>query len=228
MLIECPSCARRYTITRATLGSGGREVACSACDTRWFAAAELAAMAPIIRAEAHSERSRPPSHAALSSPASGRPAAGGRLGLPRVAPVLALGVALLCAASAAIAARIPLVRHVPQLGPLFAAVGLPANVRGLSLAGVETRRDVSGREAYLDIAGDIANVRTGTTPLPALRLTILGADGQPLYGWTERPPKPRLAEGERVPFHARLAAPPAEGRSVIVRFASADEEAPAR
>ena len=45
-------------------------------------------------------------------------------------------------------------------------------------------------------------------------------DGRELYVWTARGPKPRLGAHERVPFRARLAAPPAGVRDVLVKFAA--------
>ena len=44
-------------------------------------------------------------------------------------------------------------------------------------------------------------------------------DGRELYVWTARPPKTRLGTRERVSFRARLAAPPAGVREVLVKFA---------
>lgn len=36
MLIDCPSCARSYHVSRVALGESGRHVVCQFCDTRWF------------------------------------------------------------------------------------------------------------------------------------------------------------------------------------------------
>ncbi len=221
-----------YQVADAALGAKGRNVSCGQCDARWFVAApadKASERVAEIRAEAHSERSRPASYAELYGTAALPKAAHRRtLTFPRIAPAVAVVLALTALPSALIAARLPLVRHVPQLGGIFAAMGLPANLRGLSLAGVATHRGGGGREAFLDVEGEIANVRAGTTPLPPLRLTIIDAAGQPIYGWTEPAPKPHLDAGEHVTFHARLVTPPPAGTKVIVRFASAAEAAGTR
>jgi hypothetical protein len=47
---------------------------------------------------------------------------------------------------------------------------------------------------------------------------LRGAEGQMLYTWSNDPPLPSLAAGDAVPFRARLAAPPADAREVLVRF----------
>ncbi len=36
MLIDCPSCARSYHVSRAAIGETGRTVVCQICNTRWF------------------------------------------------------------------------------------------------------------------------------------------------------------------------------------------------
>jgi hypothetical protein len=61
--------------------------------------------------------------------------------------------------------------------------------------------------------------------VPPVALTVLGADGQAKYAWTTPAPKARLEAGETIAFRARLAAPPAEGADVLVRFASAEPKA---
>ncbi len=55
--------------------------------------------------------------------------------------------------------------------------------------------------------------------LPNLRLTLRGEDGREMYVWTARGPKSSLSAHERVAFRARLAAPPAGVRDVLVKFA---------
>jgi predicted Zn finger-like uncharacterized protein len=44
MLIDCPSCARSYHVSRAALGESGRNVVCQICDTRWYVEAPRAEM----------------------------------------------------------------------------------------------------------------------------------------------------------------------------------------
>ena len=56
--------------------------------------------------------------------------------------------------------------------------------------------------------------------MPNLRLALRGEDGREIYVWTARAPKISLSARERVPFRARLAAPPAGVRDVLVKFAA--------
>ena len=75
------------------------------------------------------------------------------------------------------------------------------------------------------ITGEIVNLRESETPAPNLRLALRAEDGRELYVWTVRGPKYRLGPQERVAFRARLAAPPAGVRDVLVKFSAAGDKA---
>ena len=97
---------------------------------------------------------------------------------------------------------------------------MPVNLRGLIIADVRaTVTEQADGQGELLVTGEIANLRDGETPAPNLRLALCGADGRELYVWTARPPKTCLGTRERVSFRARLAAPPAGVREVLVKFA---------
>ena len=135
------------------------------------------------------------------------------------APTLVL-IGLVVAATAAIAARAAIVSIAPATAAVYASVGLPVNLRGLIIADVRaTFTEQADGQGELLVTGEIANLRDGETPAPNLRLTLCGGDGRQLYVWTVRAPKTRLGTRERVPFRARLAAPPAGVREVLVKFA---------
>jgi hypothetical protein len=142
-----------------------------------------------------------------------------------VAPALVLG-GLVIAATTAIAARAALVSIAPATAAVYAAVGMPVNLRGLTIGDVRatvTHETESQRE--LVITGEIANLRDRETPAPNLRLALRGEDGRELYVWTARGPKKSLGARERVAFRARLAAPPAGVRDVLVKFATPGDKA---
>jgi len=113
------------------------------------------------------------------------------------------------------------VRMAPQLASAFEMVGLPVNVRGLKLSAVESGlvEDAAGR--FLVVEGDVTNVAKGSTKVPPIEVAVKDAAGQTLYSWKTDPPRSELEPAELMRFRARLAAPPATGQSVQVRFASA-------
>ena len=129
-------------------------------------------------------------------------------------------VGLVIAGTTAIVARAAIVSTAPATAAVYAGVGLRVNLRGLMIADVRaTVTQPSEGQGELLITGEIANLRDSETRAPNLRLALRGEDGRALYIWTTRPPKTSLGARERVPFRARLAAPPAGVREVLVKFA---------
>jgi hypothetical protein len=152
---------------------------------------------------------------AIDCPPPRRWRAGGGAG-----PAFAL-VGLVIAATLAIAARAAIVSIAPPTAGVYALAGMPVNLPGLSIADVRvTTTQQSDSPGELLVTGEIANLRDGETAAPNLRLALRADDGRELYVWTARGPKSRLAAYERVRFRARLAAPPAGVRDVLVKFAA--------
>jgi predicted Zn finger-like uncharacterized protein len=141
---------------------------------------------------------------------------------PRKSSRKGLGVAAIAAASAlivlAIAARTTVVRAIPDLAGLYAAIGLPVNLRGLEFRDVRTTSETQDGIAVLVIEGEVANIAKHAVEVPRVRLAVLGTGGQELYSWTALLPRSTLSEDEKVSFRSRLASPPPEGREVLVRF----------
>ena len=118
-----------------------------------------------------------------------------------------------------IAARATIVSIAPATAAVYAGVGLPVNLSGLSIAGVHvTVEQQTEGPGELVITGEIENLRDDKTSVPDLHLALRGEDGREIYVWTAKGPKMSLSARERVPFRARLAAPPAGVRDVLVKF----------
>jgi hypothetical protein len=114
--------------------------------------------------------------------------------------------------------RAAVVRFVPQTASLFSAVGLPVNLRGLSLDNVKTSIDAHEGVTVLVVEGTIANVTRQPLEVPRLRFAVRNVAGYEVYAWTALPAEPVLAPGDRAPFRSRLASPPADAQDIIVRF----------
>lgn len=125
---------------------------------------------------------------------------------------------------AMVGARNDVVRYLPQTAPLFAAIGLPVNLRQLTFEKVRISRDENGGDG-LTITGTIASVADKAVKVPRLRFAARNASGQEIYTWTEAPAKAVLTPGERLDFRTRLAAPPDDAKDVLVRFADGSEPA---
>jgi predicted Zn finger-like uncharacterized protein len=138
--------------------------------------------------------------------------------LRRVANLPMLIAVLLAALSALLHWRDKVVRYAPQTASLFAAVGLPVNLRGLTFEGVTSSTELSDGMPVLIIEGTIVNVTTRPLDVPRLRFALRNGAGHEVYAWTTQPAKPRLGSGNGLAFRTRLASPPPDGRDVIVRF----------
>jgi predicted Zn finger-like uncharacterized protein len=110
------------------------------------------------------------------------------------------------------------VRAAPQTAPLYAALGLPVNLRGLLIADVTTDTLTSEGVQVLVVQGRIASAAKRTIEVPRLRFAVRNASGNEIYSWTTLPSRTLLGPGETFAFQSRLAAPPPETRDVLVRF----------
>lgn len=248
MLIVCPSCASRYELDGAKLGPDGRKVRCAACQTQWHVAPEpelpeaptaeetqallnaeleqAAAIEAQVSALAAEQALEPP----VEPPVRARRGAGrtvrktaGKVRKPRLQAVplpAALAMAGLALLGVLLWQRDRAVRVAPQLASAFETLGFPVNVRGLKLSAVESGliEDMAGR--FLVVEGDVTNITKGNARVPPIEVAVKDAAGQTLYSWKTDPPRSELEPSELMRFRARLAAPPAAGQSVLVRFAS--------
>ncbi|RXF70845.1 zinc-ribbon domain-containing protein [Hansschlegelia zhihuaiae] len=132
-----------------------------------------------------------------------------------VAVAAALGVA---ACGIVVGERVALVRAAPSLASLYAAVGLPVNVRGLSIDELKSVEEIEEGVPLLLVTGVVRNDSREAVDVPRLRLAVTGGGDRELYAWTTVAARAKLAPGESAAFRARLASPPADGRGIAVRF----------
>jgi predicted Zn finger-like uncharacterized protein len=216
MVVVCRTCSATYHIPDEILGDETRRFRCSRCGHSWDIQPRptLAGSLAPFRGAAPTVQTAP-----RQAPRLGRLAAGLRR---RAAPVAC--AAALAGAMAAVAARAEIVAIAPATGGLYAAIGLPVNPIGLAIADVSARLGAGGDKSLLAVEGALVNLRGKETAAPNLRVALRAADGRELYVWTTRPPKDRLAAGERVPFVARLAAPPPGVVDALVKFVAPSDK----
>lgn len=126
---------------------------------------------------------------------------------------------------ALIGARSEVVRYLPQTASLFAAVGLPVNLRNLKFDQVKITKEAQDGVNILIIEGLIVNTANKPTDVPRLRFSARNAAGQDVYSWTALPSRGILGAKESMEFRSRLAAPPADATDVMVRFFNAQDAA---
>lgn len=135
-----------------------------------------------------------------------------RLNLPFVI------LALMTVVAALIGWRAAIVRAAPQSARLYAAIGLPVNLRGLAIEDVKTTEETQDNVPVLVVEGTIVNVANRTVDVPRLRFAVRNPAGIEIYAWTALPNQPLLARGEKLAFRSRLASPPADTHDIVVRF----------
>jgi len=135
-----------------------------------------------------------------------------KLSLPLVILVL------IAATAALLVGRERVVAWAPQSASLYAALGLPVNLRGLVFEDVRSTEEMHNNIPVLIISGTIRNVAGRTVEVPRLRFSLRKKDGVEVYAWTAQADNQLISHGESVPFRSQLASPPGEAHDIVVRF----------
>ncbi|MBV9565998.1 MAG: zinc-ribbon domain-containing protein [Bradyrhizobium sp.] len=146
---------------------------------------------------------RPPRNRAAGRPLINLPTAS--------APMAALVLAL-------IIWRADVVRLMPQTAAFYKLAGLEVNLRGVLFKDVRVTSETVEGKPVLVIEGVIVGEARKAVELPRLRFAVRDAQGTEIYAWNAVLEQTVLKPGERAFFKSRLASPPAEGRSIDVRF----------
>jgi hypothetical protein len=137
--------------------------------------------------------------------------------MPR--PGIAMMIMIMLAALAALIAwRGAVVRLLPQTATLYAGLGLPVNLRGLTFENLKTVHEFQDGVTVLVVEGTIANPTRNAVEVSRLRFALRNGMGQEIYAWTALPARSPLGPAETLAFRTRLASPPSDGRDVAVRF----------
>lgn len=134
-----------------------------------------------------------------------------------------ISLQIACAAMGALAVallvwRADVVRQLPQTAAFYRMAGLDVNLRGLSFKDVKVTTETVEGKPMLVIEGAIVGETRKTVDLPRLRFSLRDAQGAEIYAWNSVLDQTVLRPGDRALFKSRLASPPAEGRSVDIRF----------
>ena len=114
--------------------------------------------------------------------------------------------------------RVDIVRLMPQTAAFYEVFGIDVNIRGLAFKDVKvTTETVDGKPVML-IEGYVVSETRVPTAMPRLRFVVRDEKGTEIYAWSAVLEQPGLNPGDKTWFKSRLATPPAEGRSIDVRF----------
>jgi predicted Zn finger-like uncharacterized protein len=128
-----------------------------------------------------------------------------------------------CAAMAALVSaliiwRADVVRLMPQTASFYNMVGLDVNLRGLVFRDVKVTTETVEGKPVLVIEGVIVGDTRKTVDIPRLRFSVRDAQGAEIYAWNTVLEQTTLKPGDHAWFKSRLASPPAEGKSIDIRF----------
>lgn len=143
-----------------------------------------------------------------------------RLPLARLRRAARIGVVLMLAGlvSGAYFGRVAIVERYPDLAGLYDAVGLGVNVVGLDFSNLETLKTLSGGNDVLMVSAQIVGLTAKPTRVPPVVVSLLDAEGRPVYEWSVTPRVRDLMAGERATFDTRLSLPPSAAARVRLRF----------
>jgi hypothetical protein len=136
-------------------------------------------------------------------------------------PRHSLPIATACMAAlvmALVAWRLDVVRLMPQTAAFYQAVGLNVNIRGLAFKDVKVATETVDGKPVLVIEGLIVSETRVPTAMPRMRFIVRDDKGTEIYAWSAVLEQPGLNPGDKAWFKSRLASPPAEARSIDVRF----------
>lgn len=137
-----------------------------------------------------------------------------------LASVRTLGVTVLVlTVIAALYLRTDIVRRVPDLAGVYAAIGLPVNVVGLEFRNVETLRTIQNGADVMIISGHIRNITSRQAKVPPIVVSILDGSGTSLYSWSVTPAFSLIGSGEILDFETQLNASPEGAETVRLEFA---------
>lgn len=159
----------------------------------------------------------PQERAARPGSARRRPRAALRSFMPRIS--LATGCAGMAALVTALMIwRTDVVRLLPQTAGFYKLVGLNVNARALAFKDVKVTSESVDGKPVLVIEGVITGESRKPVELPRLRFIVSDTKGTEIYAWNAVLEQTVLKPGEQAWFRSRLASPPADARSIDVRF----------
>lgn len=141
-----------------------------------------------------------------------------RLQWPSLSRLQALILGLLIVDAMLIGWRADVVRLLPQMASLYDSIGMPVNLRGLSLDDLSTATEMHDGVPILLVRGKVVNVTGAMIEVPRLKLIVRNAARREIYSWTVAPSAARLLPYRSTEFSSRLASPPAGSKDVMVRF----------
>ncbi len=243
MILSCPSCGTRYQADGARFAAPGRNVRCAKCAHVWFQTPPAAEIEPepepIIHAppqpESFARSVEPPrelmsprieeepmvSSGVFAEPEMKSPRSKGALA-GQLVGWAALIIVVVAVGWSVVQFRQTIANLWPQSASLYAALGMPVNLRGIALTDVAYQQEFEDGLPVLSVTGKVVNVSDRELPVPELQVVLTDDARRELYHWTFDAGVPSLKPGAESAFTTRLSSPPADARNLNIRFAEAE------
>ncbi len=114
--------------------------------------------------------------------------------------------------------RTDLVRWFPALAGLYASIGMPVNVVGLTFEDSKTLTSFRNGKSVMLITSRIRSVASQTVPVPPVLVSLVDAGGTTVYEWTVTPLATSMAPGDVLDFSTEVSAPPQGAMTVRLSF----------
>lgn len=209
MIVSCPNCSTRYTLSESSVGANGRKVKCAKCGHIWWQRAVETDFFSADLSDAPTEirPSHPVGRGAAKGGKGGAKAAGKKPRFTRPDKRSLIGLAVLAVVVAAVGAggylaRDYVVHRWPPAALLYETLGMAVEApgAGLQLQNVRSEQKIEGGATSLLVQGQIVNVSDVERMVPRLRAVSLGADRKPLQSWLMDPSAERLQPGDFATF----------------------------
>lgn len=145
---------------------------------------------------------------------------------PTRLPLTAAAVAAALFVSAFLGGREAAVAAIPDLAGLYAAIGLPVNLRGLTIEGVVAERSAPGAPARLTVRGAIRNPTDAERAVPPLVASVRDGADAPLLTRGFDAPSRSLPANASAAFTLTIDEAPRQAVDVVVRFLRPAETSP--
>jgi len=243
MILTCPSCRTRYQSDSVRFVPPGRNVRCAKCGQVWFQPASVPEpelkrepepepapdFAPAVAASVLPLPAPPPMTAdtqATQAPMERPQRPRRRSGSSVLGQTIGWATLVLLAVTvgwASVQFRQDIADLWPQSVSLYAALGLPVSVSGITIGNIAYQQEIEDGQPVLAVSGKVTNTSNRELPVPIIRVVLTDQAKNEIYHWTFDVGVPSLKPGAESPFVTRLASPPPEARNLNIRFAEAGE-----
>lgn len=241
MILSCPSCATRYLVDDAQIGSTGRTVRCAKCRHSWHQDPPEEILDAVEFAAPPAEPAPIPKGSNLPALPRKRQRQGGGRTVGWVGFVLTVAVIV----GGGYFARNQIVELWPPSARLFTLVdpsipfpytpGSMAKTEmapktpqpvgaGLKFFDIKTNYDEVDKKQVLIVSGVIRNMSKSDKTVPRIRISLVDAQQKEIHFWIVTADHGTLQPGQSANFRTRLVDPPADVAGLNAKFIG-DEDA---